>query len=354
MRRKQFRVLGVMSGTSLDGIDLAYLAFTREEHWEASILKAETIPYSQKWVEALKTSAELSRTDIAALDEKYTDYLAEIIQQFIQKNKIEKLDAVCSHGHTVLHQPEEGFTIQIGNLPKLATLLQKKVVCDFRVQDVELGGQGAPLVPIGDRLLFSDYDYCLNLGGFANISTEIESKRIAYDICPVNTVLNEYASRLGFAFDRDGAIARNAEVNQNLLKELNSLSFYQQKPPKSLGIEWVNSVIFPILEKSESTSEEIIATFTEHVAVQLSENIQHHSSRKVLVTGGGAFNTYLIELLQQKTKAQIILPQKNLIEFKEALIFGFLGVLRLENEINVLASVTGASKNHSSGKIFEV
>ena len=354
MRRKQFRVLGVMSGTSLDGIDLAYLAFTREEHWEASILKAETIPYSQKWVEALKTSAELSRTDIAALDEKYTDYLAEIIQQFIQKNKIEKLDAVCSHGHTVLHQPEEGFTIQIGNLPKLATLLQKKVVCDFRVQDVELGGQGAPLVPIGDRLLFGDYDYCLNLGGFANISTEIENKRIAYDICPVNTVLNEYASRLGFAFDRDGAIARNAEVNQDLLKELNSLSFYQQKPPKSLGIEWVNSVIFPILEKSESTSEEIIATFTEHVAVQLSENIQHYSSQKVLVTGGGAFNTYLIELLQQKTKAQIILPQKNLIEFKEALIFGFLGVLRLENEINVLASVTGASKNHSSGKIFEV
>lgn len=354
MRRKQFRILGVMSGTSLDGIDLAYLAFTKEERWEASILKAETIEYPKKWVEALKTSAELSRAEITVLDEKYTEYLAEVIQQFIQKNKIVKLDAVCSHGHTVLHQPEKGFTIQIGNLPKLATILQQKVVCDFRVQDVELGGQGAPLVPIGDRLLFSDYDYCLNLGGFANISTEIESKRIAYDICPVNTVLNEYASRLGFAFDRDGAIARNAEVNQDLLKELNSLSFYQQKPPKSLGIEWVNSVIFPILEKSESTSEEIIATFTEHVAVQLSENIQHYSSQKVLVTGGGAFNTYLIELLQQKTKAQIILPQKNLIEFKEALIFGFLGVLRLENEINVLASVTGASKNHSSGKIFEV
>ena len=354
MRRKQFRILGVMSGTSLDGIDLAYLAFTKEERWEASILKAETIEYPKKWVEALKTSAELSRAEITVLDEKYTEYLAEVIQQFIQKNKIVKLDAVCSHGHTILHQPEKGFTVQIGNLPKLATMLQQKVVCDFRVQDVELGGQGAPLVPIGDRLLFGDYDYCLNLGGFANISTEIESKRIAYDICPVNTVLNEYASRLGFAFDRDGAIARNAEVNQDLLKELNSLSFYQQKPPKSLGIEWVNSVIFPILEKSESTSEEIIATFTEHVAVQLSENIQHYSSQKVLVTGGGAFNTYLIELLQQKTKAQIILPQKNLIEFKEALIFGFLGVLRLENEINVLASVTGASKNHSSGKIFEV
>ncbi|MBQ0739672.1 anhydro-N-acetylmuramic acid kinase, partial [Aquimarina celericrescens] len=294
MRRKQFRILGEMSGTSLDGIDLAYLAFTRENGWEASILKAETIPYPQKWVEVLKASSELSRPEITALDEKYTDYLAEIIQQFIQKNKIEKLDAVCSHGHTVLHQPEEGFTVQIGNLPKLATILQQKVVCDFRVQDVELGGQGAPLVPIGDRLLFSDYDYCLNLGGFANISreiefeTETESKRIAYDICPVNTVLNEYASRLGFAFDRDGAIARNAEVNQNLLKELNALSFYQQKPPKSLGIEWVNSVIFPILEKSESTSEEIIATFTQHVAVQLSENIQHHSSRKVLVTRGGA------------------------------------------------------------------
>lgn len=364
MKRKQYRVLGVMSGTSLDGIDIAYLEFEHIKNWNTTILEAETIPYPKEWYDLLKNSAELSLEDISILDENYTEYLAEVILQFIQKNNIEQLDAVCSHGHTVLHQPEEGFTIQIGNLPKLAQLLQQKVVCDFRVQDVELGGQGAPLVPIGDRLLFSDYDYCLNLGGFANISKEVEtevefefeaeneSKRIAYDISPVNTVLNEYAYRLGFIFDRDGEIARNAEVNQDVLAKLNALRFYQQEPPKSLGIEWVNSVIFPMLEESECTSEEIISTFTEHVAFQLSENIQNNSVKKVLVTGGGAYNKYLIELLQQKTKAQIILPQNNLIEFKEALIFGFLGVLRLENQINVLASVTGASKNHSSGKIY--
>ena len=361
MKRNQYQVLGVMSGTSLDGVDIAYLEFEYLNRWKATILHAETVQYSKKWYSLLKNSANLSQADISSLDESYTEYLAEIIQQFVQDNNIEQLDAVCSHGHTVLHQPKKGLTIQIGNLPKLAKLIQQKVVCDFRVQDVELGGQGAPLVPIGDQLLFSEYDYCLNLGGFANISKEVNveaenktvTKRIAYDICPVNTVLNEYASRLGFAFDSGGEIARNAEVNFSLLKKLNSLKFYTNKPPKSLGIEWVNSTIFPLLEESGCTSEEIIATFTEHVAVQLSENIQNTLAKKVLVTGGGAYNSYLVELLQQKTAAEIVLPQKDLIEFKEALIFGFLGVLRLEDEINVLASVTGASKDHCSGKIFE-
>ena len=376
MGTKQYKVLGVMSGTSLDGIDIAYLEFEYINNWKATILHSETIPYTKEWYDLLKNSAELPLKDIYDLDERYTEYLAGIIQQFIRENTIEHLDAVCSHGHTVLHQPHKGLTIQIGNLSKLAKLIQQKVVCDFRVQDVELGGQGAPLVPIGDRLLFGEYNYCLNLGGFANISKEIEIevgveieheiendlsiesrkkskiKRVAYDICPMNTVLNEYASRLGVTFDSGGEIARNAEVNQELLARLNGLSFYQQQPPKSLGIEWVNSIIFPLLNESGCTSEEIIATFTAHVAFQLSENIQNNSAKKVLVTGGGAYNSYLIELLQQKTAAKIVLPQTDLIEFKEALIFGFLGVLRLENQINVLASVTGASKNHSSGKIY--
>lgn len=370
MGTEQYRVLGVMSGTSLDGIDIAYLEFKYINAWKATILHAETIPYPKKCYDALKNSAVLTLEDIHALDKQYTAYLADVIQQFIRENTIEHLDAVCSHGHTVLHQPQKGLTIQIGNLPKLAKLMQQKVVCDFRVQDVKLGGQGAPLVPIGDRLLFGEYDYCLNLGGFANISKEkeidvevenhlsiksrkkSETKRVAYDICPVNTVLNEYASRLGLAFDSGGEIARNAEVNQELLARLNGLSFYQQQPPKSLGIEWVNSIIFPLLNESGCSSNEIIATFTAHVAFQISKNIQDNSAKKVLVTGGGAYNSYLIELLQQRTAAKIVLPQNDVIEFKEALIFGFLGVLRLEGETNVLASVTGASKNHSSGKIY--
>ncbi|MBW2962721.1 anhydro-N-acetylmuramic acid kinase [Mesonia aestuariivivens] len=355
MKRKQYQVLGIMSGTSLDGIDLACLQFEYEEHWNASILMAETVAYSEKWYKLLKNSSELSREEISNLDEAYTKYLSKVILQFIEKNQIKGLDAVCSHGHTVLHQPAEGFTIQIGNLPQLAKLIKQKVVCDFRVQDVALGGQGAPLVPIGDRLLFKEYDYCLNLGGFANISKEIEDKtnRVAYDVCPVNTVINAYAARLGFDYDRDGIIAKSTQVNNALLAKLNALDFYAKKPPKSLGIEWVHAIVFPLLENSGCSPKEIIATYTEHVAIQLSENIENHSSKKVLVTGGGAFNRFLIERLRGKTSAQIILPSNELIEFKEALIFGFLGVLKLTNQINVLSSVTGASKNHSSGKIFE-
>lgn len=229
------RILGVMSGTSLDGIDLAFVQFEKSETWKFNILKAKTIAYPKSWHKRLKNAAELSLTEIDALNEEYTQFLSKIILQFVAEHKIENLDAVCSHGHTVLHQPKNKLTIQIGNLPKLATLIQQKVVCDFRVQDVKMGGQGAPLVPIGDLLLFPEYDYCLNLGGFANISSEENGTRIAYDICPANLVLNEYASHLGLEYDKDGKIAATYEADSYLLKKLNSLLFYTEKPPKSLG-----------------------------------------------------------------------------------------------------------------------
>jgi len=348
-----YHVLGVMSGTSLDGIDLAFVQFEKNESWKFNIISAKTIAYPDSWHKVLKNAAELPLAEINQINEDYTQLLAEIILQFIAEQKIENLDAVCSHGHTVLHQPKNKLTLQIGNLPKLATLIQQRVVCDFRVQDVELGGQGAPLVPIGDRFLFSAYDYCLNLGGFANISLEENRTRIAYDICPANLVLNEYASRLGLEYDRDGKIAAAHEANLGLLKKLNSLPFYTEKPPKSLGVEWVKKEIFPLLEQSQLSSEEIIATFTEHIAVQLSRNIANNSAKKVLVTGGGTFNSTLIKQLQKKTKAKLIIPNNNLVEYKEALIFGFLGVLKLKNINNVLASVTGASKDHCTGKFYK-
>ncbi len=352
LKKSNYHIIGIMSGTSLDGIDVAELEFevSNNDDWSFKILNAETIAYSPYWKKTLSEAIHYSKEKLEKLDFKYTEKLSEVILNFIKKHKISELNAVCSHGHTILHQPENGFTLQIGNLPKLAKLINQKVVCDFRVQDVELGGQGAPLVPIGDRLLFPKYDYCLNLGGFANVSSEIQRKRIAYDICPVNIVLNKYAEKLGKEYDEAGNLAAAGNINIELLKKLNNISYYSKKPPKSLGLEWVNKHIFPILESSSITSIDILRTFTEHIAVQLSAQFSENSS--VLITGGGAYNSFLIERLKTLSNIEMEIPSKDIIEYKEALLFGLLGVLKLRDEVNCLASVTGASKDHCSGKVY--
>jgi anhydro-N-acetylmuramic acid kinase len=244
------------------------------------------------------------------------------------------------------------MTYQIGNMPHLAVLLGQTVVCDFRVQDVALGGQGAPLVPIGDKLLFSDYDFCLNLGGFANISTDNDTDRIAYDVCPVNIVLNRYVEQLGLNYDDEGKIASTGTINEELLEKLNDLEFYKANYPKSLGLEWVDKNIFPLIDAFQLEIQDVLKTFVEHIAVQLASEINKKSHASVLVTGGGVYNTYLMNRLEAYSKNEIMIPSKAIIEFKEALIFGFLGVLKLRNEVNCLKSVTGASQNHCSGKIY--
>ena len=353
MFKESYIVIGAMSGTSLDGIDLAHIHFTvKEDNWNYQILESETIPYSIYWLNKLKIAVSFSSEELQKLNEDYTNLLGEIIKSFIKKNTISNLDAVCSHGHTILHQPQNGFTLQIGNLPEIAKITNEKVVCDFRFQDVELGGQGAPLVPIGDRILFSEYDYCLNLGGFSNISFENNSKRIAFDISPVNTVLNFYATKLGLDYDDKGKIARSGKVNSDLLSELNALEYYKKSFPKSLGFEFVKEIVLPIIEKYFISIEDKMHTFTEHIALQTSRALPKKEG-KLLITGGGAYNDFLIERMQfHFPNLEIIIPDNKTLEFKEALIFALLGVLKLRNEINVLSSVTGAKNDHSSGIIY--
>lgn len=340
-----------MSGTSLDGVDMVYTKFEKDIKWEFEILFSETIPYPNSWKQKLTNLVQLSTEELDKVDIEYTRYLSDLINIFIAKNEIKEIDAICSHGHTALHRPDLGYTVQIGNRKDLAELTKNLVVCDFRVQDVKLGGQGAPLVPIGDELLFSGYHFCLNLGGFANISTSLDGKRIAYDICPVNIVLNKYAEKLGKLYDEDGKLASQGLLNEQLLSKLNNLPFYNEKPPKSLGLEWVNQFIFPILEVSDETPQNILRTFVEHIAMQLAKNLNNEIEGKVLVTGGGTYNTFLMERLSSLTKSSILIPNKGLIEYKEALIFALLGILKLRNEVNCLSSVTGASRDHSSGII---
>ena len=353
MIQEKYKIIGVMSGTSLDGIDLAHLNFEIiNGKWKFQILESETIGYSQKWIDQLKIAVGFSELELQKLNTDYTLLLGTIIFDFINKYKIENIDAVCSHGHTILHQPQNGFTLQIGNLPEIAALCKQKVVCDFRIQDVKLGGQGAPLVPIGDRILFSDYDYCLNLGGFSNISFEENGNRIAFDISPVNTVLNFYANQLGLDYDDKGKISRTGTVNSELLNELNRLDFYQKKYPKSLGFEFVKEIILPLIESYPIAIEDKMNTFTEHIATQIALALPNKKNN-LFVTGGGAYNDFMIERVQfHLPETKIVIPERKIIEFKEALIFGLLGVLKLRNEINTLSSVTGAEIDHSSGIIY--
>jgi anhydro-N-acetylmuramic acid kinase len=353
MFKHNYNVIGVMSGTSLDGVDLAHINFEiKNGKWFYKIFECDTISYSNEMISKLKNGIHFSSIELSELNIEYTNLLGNIISEFIAKKNISNLDAVCSHGHTILHQPQNGFTLQIGNLPEIAKITNQKVVCDFRVQDVLLGGQGAPLVPIGDKILFSEFDYCLNLGGFSNISFEENNERIAFDISPVNTVLNFYANTFGLEYDDKGKISESGNISLELFDELNKLEFYQKSYPKSLGFEFVKEIVLPILENYPISTEDKMRTFTEHIAFQIGEILQTKTG-KLLISGGGVYNDFLIDRIKNHLpKTEIIIPDEKTIKYKEALIFALLGVLKLRNEVNVLASVTGAKQNHSSGEVF--
>jgi anhydro-N-acetylmuramic acid kinase len=334
-------------------VDLAHINFEiKNGKWFYKIFECDTISYSNEMISKLKNGIHFSSIELSELNIEYTNLLGNIISEFIAKKNISNLDAVCSHGHTILHQPQNGFTLQIGNLPEIAKITNQKVVCDFRVQDVLLGGQGAPLVPIGDKILFSEFDYCLNLGGFSNISFEENNERIAFDISPVNTVLNFYANTFGLEYDDKGKISESGNISLELFDELNKLEFYQKSYPKSLGFEFVKEIVLPILENYPISTEDKMRTFTEHIAFQIGEILQTKTG-KLLISGGGVYNDFLIDRIKNHLpKTEIIIPDEKTIKYKEALIFALLGVLKLRNEVNVLASVTGAKQNHSSGEVF--
>ncbi|WP_299528423.1 anhydro-N-acetylmuramic acid kinase [uncultured Lutibacter sp.] len=353
MKKSTKNIIGVMSGTSLDGIDIAYVKINNTNNYTFEILNAATIPYTKEWKSALKEGFHLSGEKLNKLDADYGVFLGETIQNFIEENNIKNIDLIASHGHTIYHNPANNYTLQIGNGPYITSITGIKSICNFRTQDVALGGQGAPLVPIGDLLLFSEYDYCLNLGGFSNISMNENNQRIAYDICPVNIVLNHYVTSLNLEYDDKGLIAGSGTIDLSLLNELNSLPFYNDLKPKSLGYEFIVETIFPIIDKYRLEIKDILRTFIEHVAMQITRKVDSNSSKNILVAGGGAYNTFLIERMQYYTKTKLIIPNDTIINYKEALVFALLGFLKDEGKNNCLKSVTGASKDHSSGIIYE-
>lgn len=341
-------ILGLMSGTSLDGVDLALCSLDGNGY---AILAAETVPYPADWRRRLSTLEHSTALEYAKANVELGHYFGKIINQFIAEKKL-PVNAVASHGHTIFHQPELGLTTQIGDGDAIAAETGLPVVSNFRTLDVALGGQGAPLVPIGDELFFGQYDACLNLGGIANISYRDEGKRIAYDICPCNMVLNRLAARLGMEYDRDGDVARQGIFNHELNGLLDRLEYYDTKPPKSLGKEWIDGQFWPLIEASPLPTADLLATATRHIAGQIARVLHRRQTATLLVTGGGALNRYLIECIGEiEPTVQITVPDRLIVNYKEALIFALLGYLRLEGKVNTLASVTGARCDSVGGTL---
>jgi len=344
------RVLGLMSGTSLDGLDMAYVDFDDDNPAFYVILQAETLPYSASMRKKLEQAYELEGEALLRLHTEYGKFLGRKVKEFLYRHDLPAPDIVASHGQTVYHRPESRMTFQLGSGAHLAAECGIDTVCDFRIQDVALGGQGAPLVPVGDKLLFADYPYCLNLGGFANISFDNErNQRIAYDIVPANIVLNYYARLKGKEYDENGRMAARGKIHQALLSRLDALPYFSRSIPKSLGWEFVEEHVLPLIDSYGLPVEDVLRTYTEHIARQIGKNV---SQGKMLVTGGGAFNEFLMDRIRHYAAAEVIIPDKTLVMFKEALIFALLGYLKMKNQINVLKSVTGAQTDHVAGIFY--
>ena len=349
--KDKYVVLGLMSGTSMDGLDISCADYYKtQDRWKFKLLKAQTFSYNQS------TKSDFSqlfnhKQNIEDVDIKFAHTISDSIISFLAKHNLHP-DLIASHGHTIFHQPENRYTLQIGSGQIIAERIQIPVVNNFRQQDINFGGQGAPLVPVGDKLLFSEYDACVNLGGIVNISYDYHNSRIGYDITPCNLILNYLAEKEGQEYDYKGNIALTGQVHKELLKTLSAINYYKLSFPKSLGKEYIDKEFFPIIDSYQLSIRDLLCTYVEHIAIQIANIFSEYNISNALFTGGGSFNSFLISRIQHHTNTEIILPSHQLINFKEAIIFGFLGLLRCLNEDNCFASATGAAKNHSSGDIY--
>lgn len=340
-----------MSGSSLDGVDIAYCEFFYDTKWHYNINIAETIPYPEEWRIALAHMPEQKGNKLIEHDIGYGKYLGGLANSFVARHKI-KPDIISSHGHTVFHHPEQGFTFQLGHGQAIASSTGIMTISDFRIGDILLGGQGAPLVPIGDRLLFAEYYFCINIGGIANISFEADNKRVAFDICPANQLLNHLSRQIGKPFDENGNIAQLGKMDNRLFGELNNHPYYSLPYPKSMGNQLVTDTFIDMIDDSDTKLEDKLYTACKHIAHQIKMIINKTKGGNILITGGGAHNSFLTTAIQKEVRQNITIPDKAIVDFKEAMIFAFMGMLRLEEKTNCLASATGAKRDSSSGAVY--
>ncbi|ULQ54929.1 anhydro-N-acetylmuramic acid kinase [Flavihumibacter rivuli] len=360
-----YKAIGLMSGSSLDGLDIAYVHFQETGgKWSMEIVAAECYPYTGEWVEKLKNAIHLSAQDYMLLHAEYGHYIGREVNRFIAAHHLEhKVDMIASHGHTTFHMPAQLMTGQIGDGAAIAAETGLPVISDLRALDVAFGGQGAPIVPIGEKLLLADYAFLLNIGGIANLSFRKDDQYFAFDICAANRVLNMLAQQEGLLMDAGGQLAAAGSLDPSLLGSLNGLEYYDQPYPKSLANDFGTDIVFPMVADAGLSTSDALHTYSVHIAAQLKRSLQEISTRegislagqKLLVTGGGALNGFLVEAIRNElagTGVEAVVPDRQLIEFKEAVIMALIGVLRWREEYNVLASVTGARRNSIGGALW--
>ncbi len=356
LHKTVFYAIGLMSGSSLDGLDICYVRFNISDgHFDYEILHADCIEYTDAFRTQLKNAPQLSGFNLSKLHVDLGKYFGTLTHHFIQENKIEQLDFICSHGQTIFHQPNIGFTTQIGCGAAIAAQTGCKVVSDLRTADVAYNGQGAPIVPITERFLFPDYSVFLNLGGIANIAVHTDNTVAAFDVCAANTMLNYIAHQLNKVYDEDGKIARGGKIHSELLQQLNAIEYCHQKTPKSLGTEHVYSQWIPLFDSLNIPSADKMATAVEHIALQLNcalEQYKNIRATTLFLTGGGALNTFLVERIQHRCSLKVIVPDVLTVQYKEALAMAFFGLLRILEIPNCLSSVTGAQKDVIGGAVY--
>jgi anhydro-N-acetylmuramic acid kinase len=354
-----YRAIGLMSGSSLDGLDIVFVEFLHQAGvWSFEIVAADCYAYTAEWKSKLQSATSLTAMDYQLLHAEYGHYLGKEVVRFIEQNNLHyKASLVSSHGHTTFHVPPK-MTAQLGDGAALAAETGLPVVTDLRALDVAFGGQGAPIVPIGEKLLLKEYDYYLNLGGIANLSFRNAEKYIAFDVCPANRVLNMLVAKEEKEYDAGGEMASRGSVHEELLQKLNSLVFYQQPYPKSLANSFGTDEIFPLVAAAGLSTADALRTYVEHIVQQIKAAINTKPKTpnpKLLVTGGGAFNTFLLQRLReelQPLQIEMVIPDEKLVQYKEALIMAFMGVLRWRQEYNVLSSVTGAQRDSIGGALW--
>ena len=356
-----YRAIGLMSGSSMDGLDITFAELTETGgKWSFEIIAANCMEYEVAWVQKLTAAPEMTAKDYLLLHTEYGQFIGNKVNDFIEINDLQhRVNLVASHGHTIFHFPVNKMTAQLGDGAAIAAAIKLPVVTDLRSIDIAFGGQGAPIVPVGEKLLFAGYTYLLNLGGIANMSINTEGTFIAFDICACNKILNILALKSGVPFDAEGKLADKGKINEVVLQQLNALAYYRLPSPKSLDNSYGASLVLPIIAEANITTEDALATYTEHIVLQIKAAIQNNistaTSPELLVTGGGAFNTFLIQRLSEillPLQIKIVVPDSKVIKFKEALIMALIGVLRWREETNVLASVTGASQNSIGGALW--
>lgn len=358
-----YKVIGIMSGSSLDGLDMAFAELEENRSkWSFEIKASQCKPYNSEWLQKLQNATSLSAYDYLLLHAAYGKYTGEQVNDFIDEFDLHhKVQLIASHGHTTFHAPALGMTAQLGDGAAIAAATEINVVSDLRAMDVAFGGQGAPIVPAGEKLLFVDYSFCLNLGGIANLSFKSVHDYIAFDVCPANRVMNLVANTEGKQYDEGGSIAASGKVYTPLLTRLNALSYYSLPHPKSLANDFGTDVVFPLVQGFDISNADKLRTYIEHVVMQIVYSIQKLAANndirntKLMATGGGAFNTFMIQRLMQALQPfeiEVIVPGAAIINYKEALIMGLMGVLRWREEYNVLQSVTGARRSSIGGAVW--